>query len=321
MRRFLVVFSVLVVCVAASVVGVGAPLPRAAAADPVVAAAGDIACPPPGTRTARQCHQAATAALLAGATAVLPLGDEQYNCGQLSAFNQVYNPSWGRYKGITRPVVGDNEYVGKGCSTPGAEGYYTYFGSRASPQQPGCTTNCKGYYSYNVGSWHVVALNSECTQPGVGGCSASSPQVQWLNADLDAHRNTCTLAYFHRPYFSDNGGTVTRVRALFTALYNGEVDVLLVGHSHIYERFRLQNPSGQGDAAGIRQFIVGTGGRSSGTPAATPPTGWQKRNSGTYGVLKLTLHPTSYDWRFVPEAGKTFTDTGSQTCTNPPRNP
>jgi acid phosphatase type 7 len=315
MRRFLIVFSVLVVCVAASVVGVGAPLPRAAAADPVIAAAGDIACPPPGTRTANRCHQAATADLLAGATAVLPLGDEQYNCGQLSAFNQVYDPSWGRFKGTSNPVVGDNEYAGKDCSTPGASGYYTYFGSRASPQQPTCKINCKGYYSYDVGSWHMVALNSECTQPGVGGCSATSPQVQWLNADLAAHRNTCTLAYFHRPYFSDNGGTVAKVRKLFTALYNGGADVLLVGHDHIYERFQPQNPSGgREDLTGIRQFIVGTGGRSSSTLAATPPTGAERRNTGTYGVLKLTLHPTSYDWQFVPEPGKSFTDSGSQAC-------
>jgi hypothetical protein len=324
MRRFLIVFSVLVVCVAASVVGVGAPLPRAAAADPVIAAAGDIACPPPGTRTANRCHQAATADLLAGATAVLPLGDEQYNCGELDAFNQVYDPSWGRFKGISNPVVGDNEYVGKDCSTPGAEGYFRYFGAAASPldQQP-CFRDCKGYYSYDVGSWHMVALNSECTQPGVGGCSATSPQVQWLNADLAAHRNTCTLAYFHRPYFSDNGGTVTRLRALFTALYNGEVDVLLVGHDHIYERFRLQNPSGGASVTGIRQFIVGTGGRSSSSLAATPPTGAQKRNTGTFGVLKLTLHPTSYDWQFDDEANasKPFTDSGSQACTDPNRLP
>jgi hypothetical protein len=316
MRRFLIVFSVLVVCVAASVVGVGAPLPRAAAADPVIAAAGDIACPPPGTRTTNMCHQAATADLLAGATAVLPVGDEQYNCGQLSAFKQVYDPSWGRFKGISNPVVGDNEYAGKGCSTPGASGYYTYFGDRASPRQPGCTVNCQGYYSYNIGSWHVVALNSECTQPGVGGCSASSPQTQWLKADLAAHPNTCTLAYFHRPYFSDNGGTVAKVKQLFTALYNGGADVLLVGHDHIYERFRPQTPSGAAAANGVRQFIVGTGGRSSSSLAATPPAGSERRNTGTFGVLKLTLHSTSYDWQFDDEANasKPFSDSGTQAC-------
>jgi len=311
----MIVLSALVVCAAASTVGLVASVPRAAAAtDPVVAAAGDIACAPPGTRTASKCHQAATADLLAGADAVLPIGDEQYNCGQLSAFNQVYDASWGQYKSVSNPAVGDNEYAGNGCSTPGASGYFTYFGDRASPREPGCTINCQGYYSYDVGSWHVVALNSECTQPGVGGCSASSPQTQWLKADLAAHPNTCTLAYFHRPYFSDKGGTVAKVKQLFTALYNGGADVLLVGHQHIYERFRPQSPSGAAATNGVRQFIVGTGGRSQTTPASPPPAGSEKQNSGTFGVLKLTLHPTSYDFQFVPEAGKTFTDTGTQAC-------
>jgi hypothetical protein len=315
MRRIMIVLSALVVCAAASTVGLVASVPRAAAAtDPVVAAAGDIACAPPGTRTASKCHQAATADLLAGADAVLPIGDEQYNCGQLSAFNQVYDASWGQYKSVSNPAVGDNEYAGNGCSTPGASGYFTYFGDRASPREPGCTINCQGYYSYDVGSWHVVALNSECTQPGVGGCSASSPQTQWLKADLAAHPNTCTLAYFHRPYFSDKGGTVAKVKQLFTALYNGGADVLLVGHQHIYERFRPQSPSGAAATNGVRQFIVGTGGRSQTTPASPPPAGSEKQNSGTFGVLKLTLHPTSYDFQFVPEAGKTFTDTGTQAC-------
>jgi len=318
MRRILIVLSALVVCAGASTVGLVASVPRAAAAtDPVVAAAGDIACAPPGTRTASKCHQAATADLLAGADAVLPIGDEQYNCGQLSAFNQVYNPSWGRFNNVSHPAVGDNEYAGNGCSTPGAAGYYTYFGDRASPREPGCTIPCQGYYSYDVGAWHVVALNSECTQPGVGGCSATSPQTQWLKADLAAHPNTCTLAYFHRPYFSDKGGTVAKVKQLFTALYNGGADVLLVGHQHIYERFRLQNPSGQeASANGIRQFIVGTGGRSQSALAATPPTGQEERNSGTFGVLKLTLHPTSYDWQFDDEANasKPFSDSGTQAC-------
>jgi len=311
----MIVLSALVVCAAASTVGLVASVPRAAAAtDPVVAAAGDIACAPPGTRTASKCHQAATADLLAGADAVLPIGDEQYNCGQLSAFNQVYDASWGQYKSVSNPAVGDNEYAGNGCSTPGASGYFTYFGDRASPREPGCTINCQGYYSYDVGSWHVVALNSECTQPGVGGCSASSPQTQWLKADLAAHPNTCTLAYFHRPYFSDKGGTVAKVKQLFTSLYNGGADVLLVGHQHIYERFRPQSPSGAAATNGVRQFIVGTGGRSQTTPASPPPAGSEKQNSGTFGVLKLTLHPTSYDFQFVPEAGKTFTDTGTQAC-------
>jgi hypothetical protein len=301
-----------------------APIPRAAAAgDPVIAAAGDIACAPPGTRTSTKCHQGDTAAVLnqlaqTQLDAVLPVGDEQYPCGQWSDFNQVYDASWGQpaIKNISHPVVGDNEYVGKGCSSEGAEGYFTYFGQSASPQDfpPGCTKNCKGYYSYNLGSWHLIALNSECTQPGVGGCSASSPQVQWLKTDLANDQRTCELAYFHRPYFSDKGDTVAKVKQLFKALYDGGVDVLLVGHQHIYERFRLQDLNGNLDPNGVRQFIVGTGGNSQGALATTPPAGAEKRQRGTYGVLKLTLHATSYDFAFVPEARKSFTDTGTQLC-------
>jgi hypothetical protein len=329
MRRILIVFSALVVCVGASTVGLVASVPTATAAvDPVVAAAGDIACAPPATKTARQCHDRQTAALLlpggpvADASAVLPIGDEQYECGQYDAFIDPtggYQRSWGQplIKDKSRPVVGDNEYAGSGCSTQGAEGYYTYFGNQASPQEPGCTINCKGYYSYDVGSWHVVALNSECTQPGVGGCSASSAQVKWLNADLQAHGNTCTLAYFHRPYFSDKGGTVAKVKQLFTALYNGGVDVLLVGHQHIYERFAPMTPTGVAPAneVGVRQFIVGTGGKSTTALASPPPPNSEARNTGTFGVLKLTLHLDSYDFEFVPEAGKTFTDSDTnQAC-------
>jgi hypothetical protein len=286
-------------------------------ADPVIAAAGDIACPPPGTPTVngKACHQAATADLLAsgGYAAVLPVGDEQYNCGELSAFNAVYDPSWGRVKSISKPVVGDNEYVGSTCSTPGAAGYYTYFGDAASPQEPGCTSACKGYYSYDVGSWHIVALNSECDQ--VGGCTFDSPQGMWLKADLAAHPAQCTLAYWHRPYWGDGGGSRSTTRYFAKTLYAAGAELLLVGHEHIYERFAPMDPSTSvADPNGIRQFIVGTGGRSQGTLTATPPANSELRNTGTYGVLKLTLHAGSYDWQFVPEAGKTFTDTGSQSC-------
>jgi acid phosphatase type 7 len=328
MRRFLIVFSVLAVCVAASVVGVGAPLPRAAAADPVIAAAGDLVCAPPATRTARRCHDRETADLLlpggpvADASAVLPLGDEQYECGKPEDFSNAtggYARSWGQplIKDKSRPIVGDNEYAGGGCSTPGARGYFSYFGAAANhPTEPTCMFNCKGYYSYNVGSWHMVALNSECTQPGVGGCSATSPQVTWLKADLDRDSHTCELAYFHRPYFSDKGGTVAKVRQLFKALFDRGVDVLLVGHQHIYQRFALQNPNGNADPSkGVRQFIVGTGGKSTTALASPAPTGAESRSTGTFGVLKLTLHANSYDFQFVPEAGKTFTDSGSnQAC-------
>jgi acid phosphatase type 7 len=199
---------------------------------------------------------------------------------------------------------------------PGARGYFAYFGAAANhPTEPACTVNYKGYYSYDIGSWHMVALNSECTQPGVGGCGATSPPVQWLKADLAAHPSSCTLAYFHRPYFSDKGGTVAKVKQLFKALYDGGADVLLVGHQHIYERFAPMTPTGARNVTtGIRQFIIGTGGTSQTALAATPPANSEARNTGTFGVLKLTLHPTSYDFQFVPEAGKTLTDSGNQAC-------
>jgi hypothetical protein len=285
--------------------------------DPVVAAAGDIACSPPATRTSSSCHQGDTSNLLVAGDydAVLPLGDLQYECGQLSAFNAVYNPTWGRVKTVTRPAVGDNEYEGSGCSTSGASGYFTYFAGAASPQQPGCRSACPGYYSYDLGSWHVVVLNTECSKPGVGGCGSSSPQGRWLAADLAAHPNQCTLAYWHRPRWSESGGLSSSSSYFATALYNAGAEVVLSGHSHFYARFAPQNPSGGSDPArGIRQFIVGTGGKSLHGLSGTPDPQVQARQSSAYGILELTLHPTSYDWRFVSEAGRTFTDSGSQAC-------
>ena len=286
--------------------------------EPVIAAAGDIACAPPATRTSTKCHQQDTANLLTAGSydAVLPVGDTQYDCGELSAFYQVYDPTWGQVKSISHPVAGDNEYSSSTCTTPGASGYFTYFGAAASPLDQQCTQACKGYYSYDLGSWHIIALNSECSQ--VGGCKSTSPQGQWLKADLAAHPAACTLAYWHRPYFKDDGGTSSRTRYFFKTLYAAHADVLLVGHKHIYERFAPMNPDDVADPNGIRQFIVGTGGKSQASLATTPPANAEVRNRGTYGVLRLTLHAGSYDWQFVPEAGKTFTDSGTQTCHNAP---
>ena len=295
--------------------------------EPVIAAAGDIACAPPATRTSSKCHQQDTANLLAagGYDAVLPVGDTQYNCGELSAFSQVYDKTWGPFNAISHPAVGDNEYVGSTCSTPGASGYYTYFGAAASPLDQPCTQACKGYYSYDLGSWHVVVLNSECSQ--VGGCKSTSPQGLWLKADLAAHPAACTLAYWHRPYFTDGGGTSSSTNPLVKILYAVHADVLLVGHQHIYERFAPMDPSQVADPAGIREFIVGTGGKSHSSLASTPPPNAEARNNTAYGVLRLTLHAGGYDWQFIPEAGKTFTDSGSATChggggdTTPPTAP
>jgi hypothetical protein len=285
--------------------------------DPVVAAAGDIACAPPANRTSGACHHRDTSNLLVagGYDAVLPLGDLQYECGQLSAFQSVYDPTWGRVKAITRPAIGDNEYTGTGCSTAGASGYFTYFGDAASPRQPGCRSACPGYYSYDLGSWHIVALNTECNQPGVGGCSSSSAQGRWLAADLAAHPNQCTLAYWHRPRWSESGSLSSSSSYFVQALHDAGADVVLAGHNHFYARFAPQNPSGGADPArGIRQFIVGTGGKSLHGLSGNPDPQVEVRSDGAYGVLELTLHQGSYDWRFVPEAGESFTDAGTAAC-------
>jgi chitodextrinase len=327
--RKVVALSLTVCLSAALAVGVSHQQQAVAQAlsDPVIAAAGDIACAPPATRTSSKCHQQDTANLLTagGYDTVLPLGDTQYECGQLSAYQAVYDPTWGQVKSISHPAAGDNEYTSSTCTTPGASGYFTYFGAAASPQDQPCTQACKGYYSYDLGSWHIIALNSECSQ--VGGCGSTSPQGQWLKADLAAHPAACTLAYWHRPYFTDGGSTSSSTRSFVKTLYAAHADVLLVGHQHIYERFAPMNPSQVDDPNGIRQFIVGTGGKSHGSLATTPPPNAEARDKTAYGVLRLTLHAGSYDWQFVPEAGKTFTDSGTQAChggggdTTPPTAP
>jgi hypothetical protein len=268
----------------------------------VIAAAGDIACGS-GSGTKSSCHQMATSNLLVGAglAAVLPLGDLQYERGALASFQAFYEPSWGRVKSLTRPVVGNHEY-----GTKGAAGYFAYFGAAAGPAG-------KGYYSYDIGAWHLIALNSNCTQ--AGGCSAGSPQAQWLRADLAAHPTGCTVAYWHHPRFSSGShGDTSLVEPLWQALYDGNADLVLSGHDHLYERFGPQTSTGVADPVrGIREFVVGTGGRSHYSFSSPQPNS-EVRNSDTFGVLKLTLHADSYDWAFVPEAGRTFTDSGSDNC-------
>jgi hypothetical protein len=297
---------------------VGASEVALAASDPVIAAAGDIACDPSnsnfngGNGTSGSCRQKYTSDLLVngGYAAVLPLGDIQYYCGGYQAFLQSYDLSWGRVKNITRPVVGNHEYLtsgGTGCTinNDGAAGYFDYFGAAAG--NPG-----QGYYSYNIGAWHLIALNSNCGD--AGGCSSSSPQGQWLAADLAANQNLCTLAYWHIPLFSSGGRDSSNSQSFWQTLYNYNADLILVSHDHIYERFAPQTPNGTLDTVrGIRQFTVGSGGANH-TSIVTIAANSEVRNDDTYGILKLTLHPTSYDWQFVPEAGKTFTDTGTTLC-------
>jgi hypothetical protein len=279
--------------------------------DPVIGAAGDIACDPTsssfngGNGTSSNCRQKAVSdvMLASNLTAVLALGDIQYEDGALSKYYQSYDLSWGRLKNITRPAVGNHEYL-----TAGAAGYYDYFGAAAGDRT-------KGYYSYNIGAWHIIALNSNCSQ--VGGCGVGSRQEQWLKADLAANQNMCTLAYWHHPRFSSGQhGNNTSYDAFWRALHAAGVELVLNGHDHIYERFAPQSPGAGADSRGIQQFIVGSGGKNHTTIAAVQPNS-AVRNTDTYGFLKLILRANSYDWQFVPEPGKTFTDSGSRNCFTP----
>jgi hypothetical protein len=214
----------------------------------------------------------------------------------------------------TRTASGCHHRETSDLLVAGASGYFGYLGSAATPRQPSCRSACAGAYSYDLGTWHIVVLNTECGKPGVGGCSRTSPQGRWLAADLAAHPNQCTLAYWHRPWWKDNGGTNGNSASFVQALYDAGAEVVLVGHEHLYERFAPQTPSGVADPNGIRQFIVGTGGKSRHGLSGTPPRNSQVRYAGGFGVLALTLRPASYDWRFVSEAGRTFTDAGSHPC-------
>jgi acid phosphatase type 7 len=265
--------------------------------DPLLVGAGDIAsCASSGDE--------ATAKLIdrmPNAT-VFTLGDNVYEDGTAFEFADCYDPSWGRFKARTNPAVGNHEY-----QTPDATGYYYYFGSAAGDPK-------KGYYSYDLGAWHIISLNSMCGK--VRGCGATSPMGSWLKKDLTSHPARCTLAYFHHPLFSSGSehGNDPRMRPIWEVLYAADAEVVINGHDHDYERFAPQTPVGVRDPAqGIREFVVGTGGDS--LYAFLPPKpNSQVRNVDTYGVLKLTLHPGSYEWEFVPVAGKTFTDSGSGEC-------
>ncbi len=290
-------------------------------ADPVVAAAGDIACKS-NTVLPAECHQQATSNILVNNPfdAVLALGDIQYECGELANFQAFYDKSWGRVKAKTRPVPGNHEYQTSGClsgTTAGAGGYFNYFGDAATPLQPGCRVRCRGYYSFNLGAWHLIALNSNCGK--AGGCGAGSPQETWLRADLGATAQSCILAYWHHPRYASKGGASTAVQPLWAALYDAGADLVLTGHSHNYERFARLGRGTAGtveptlDPNGMRQIVVGTGGRSH-HGFGTIRTGSEVRNKTAFGVLKVGLHAGSYDWQFLPEAGQTFTDAGSNTC-------
>jgi hypothetical protein len=287
--------------------------PAVRAADPVVAAAGDIACGPAdadfngGAGTATRCRQRATSDLLVGAgyDAVLLLGDNQYENGGLAKYQTSFAPTWGRLGPLLRPAPGNHEYL-----TPGASGYFDYFGAAAGERS-------RGYYSFDLGTWHVIALNSNCAD--VGGCGPGSLQLRWLVDDLATHPRACTLAYWHQPRFSSGlHGDDPAYDAFWQALYQAGADLVLAGHDHDYERFAPQDPSGQVDPEhGIRELVVGTGGRETRPFAAVRPNS-EVRNAQDLGVLRLRLRSDGYDWQFLPAAGGTFTDAGSAGCHTAP---
>src|SRR4029453_2795157 len=225
-----------------------------------------------------------------GLARVLGLGDLQYSSGALSAFNAYYDPTWGRVKSITSPSPGNHD--------PFSSGYSAYFGSRAPAP----------YHSSDIGEWHLIALDSN---------DVDSAQVSWLRSDLGANgTGKCLLAYWHHPRFSSGTehGDSTRVAPFWTELYNANADLVLSGHEHNYERFVPQDPNGAADSArGIRGFVVGTGGRSH-HGFGVPKPNSEVRSTGTFGVLELALRPGAYEWLFVPEAGKSFSDSGTGVC-------
>jgi hypothetical protein len=248
----------------------------------------------------------ATAKLLDGiGGTVFTAGDNAYGSGTASEFKNCYDPTWGRYKARTKPTPGNHDY-----ETTDGSAYYDYFGAAAGERG-------KGYYSYDIGGWHIVALNSQVCGPDAStACEPFEAQVRWLKNDLAANKTACTLAYWHNPLFSSGSehGNQDRMRPIWEALYGAGAEVVINGHDHDYERFGPQDPSGAKDPSrGIREFVVGTGGATLRPFGVIQPNS-QVRNADTHGVLKLTLRSESYDWEFVPVTGETFTDSGTDDC-------
>jgi acid phosphatase type 7 len=252
--------------------------------------------------------QEATARLLDGiGGTVFTLGDNAYPNGRAEDFSRCYDPAWGRHKARTRPAPGNHDY-----NSPGAQPYYDYYGTNAGPSGA-------GYYSYNLGAWHIIALNSDA------GVATGGGQEAWLRQDLAANADSkCTLAYWHHPLFSSGqNGNNPYMRATFRILYENNADLVLTGHDHTYERFAPQDADGRPDPTrGIRQFVVGTGGM---VPlyqfTSSQPNSERKETSltrdpkdhATHGVLKLTLNADSYGYEFIT-VGRGTLDAGSGTC-------
>ena len=291
--------------------------PALATAAPLLAAAGDIACDPRdshfngGRGIGARCRQKATSRLLRGADRVVPLGDAQNRHGSFRNFRRSYDRSWGRFLRITRPVIGNHEYGPPERPNIGARGYWRYFGERRAGRRG------KGWYSFDLGAWHVVGLNSLCRssrkprlmQRKVG-CAEGSKQQRWLERDLAQNQDQCILASWHHPRFS-SGGSWPEVAPLWRTLQEAGADVILSGHSHTYERFARQTAGGSRSADGIRQFVVGTGGE--GLSGFKSKARHSQKRLRKLGVLRLRLKPTSYRWKFAGLGGSAL-DRGSAPC-------
>ncbi len=264
--------------------------------DPVFVGAGDIASGPSGERGGDQATALLLDAIVAanpGRVTVFAAGDLAYESGTVSEFASNYDPTWGRQRAITRPIPGNHEY-----HTADAADYFAYWEATAGDP-------AMGYYAYDLGAWRIYALNSEIAH------GAGSMQEQWLRADLAAHPTRCALAYTHHPRFSSGThGSDPGISALWQALVDGGAELMLAGHDHNYQRFEPQTAAGVLDPAhGVRQWVVGTGGVGH-YEIDRPIPNTVSHDDQTYGVLLLTLHPTSYDFAFVPVAGRLFRDSG-----------
>jgi acid phosphatase type 7 len=228
------------------------------------------------------------------------LGDIAYENGTAAEFKNCYDPAWGKFKPRTYPAPGNHEY-----NSANAAPYYQYFGTRAAnPSQ--------GYYSYDLGRWHLVAINSNCG--AIGGCGQGSPQLEWLKQDLRTSTAKCTIAYWHHPRFSSGRhGDHSAMQEIWAALAAAKVELVMAGHDHTYERFTRVNAAGQRDPNGMRSFVVGTGGRAF-YGFSRPNDRSVVKNNDTYGVLKLTLGASGYDWKFIGQPGSRFSDSGSDIC-------